>query len=360
VLTLIDKYISKTFLTYFIAGLVVFLTLRLTADATSMTVQYKTTPDVLFRFYLYSLPQFIYEMIPVACLIATIFCLGVMSRANEITALFSAGMSLARISAPILVMITLISATSFLAGDWLIPFFSKKKTYVEYVEIKKQPGLYSTVKTNKIWYRSGNLLFNIQTLNPEAKKAQGATFYYFDENWNLVQLITAQEVQMRAAGTWELHKGTVTVFVDDSSFPLTKSFKVKVILMNEEVGDLQSTTSTSDTQRVGELSRFIKKNKEAGLDTIRYEVDLQAKYSFAFAGFVMSFLSIPFSVGRARSGSWAFGVGICLGLAFLYWTLYSSGLTLGRHGAIPPWVAAWAPNGIMLLTGMFFLLKLRR
>lgn len=359
-ISLIDRYIAKLFLTYLVAGIVVFLTLRVTADATGMTVQYNVPVDVLITYYLYSMPSFLYQMIPVGCLVACIFTLGTMSRGNELTALFSTGMSLARISAPILVLVAIISAASFVAGDWLIPAFEKKKKFVEYVDIKKQPGLYSMVKTNKIWYRSGNILFNLKTLVPEKRIAQTAMFYYFDDDWNLVQLISAQEIEFRENNVWELHDGSVTVFVEESSFPLTKSFKTKTVTIAEQLGDLSNKIDASDTLRIAELSRFIKRNKDAGLETVQYEVDLQAKYSFAFAGLVMSFLSIPFSVGRGRSGGFAIGVGICLGLAFFYWSLHSSGITLGKHGAIPPLIAVWAPNILMVLVGLFFLIRIKR
>ena len=358
-ISLIDRYIAKLFLTYLAAGVIVFLTLRVTADATGITVQYNVPVDVLITYYAYSIPTFLYQMIPVACLVACIFTLGTMSRGNELNALFSTGMSLARISAPILVLVAVISAATFVAGDWLIPVFEKKKKFVEYVDIKKQPGLYSTVKTNKIWYRSGNILFNLKTLVPEKKLAQTATFYYFDEKWDLVQLITANEIYFRDRNIWELNEGTVTIFVEDSSFPLTKSFKTKTVTIDEELGDLSNKVDAADTLRISELSKFIKRNKEAGLETIQYEVDLQAKYSFAFAGLVMSFLSIPFSVGRGRSGGWAIGVGICLSLAFVYWSLHSSGITLGKHGAIPPLLAVWSPNFLMVLVGLFFLVRLK-
>jgi lipopolysaccharide export system permease protein len=359
-ISLIDRYISKLFLTYLAAGIIVFLTLRVTADAAGTSVQYNVPVNVLIEYYLYSLPSFLYQMIPMGCLIACIFTLGTMSRSNELTALFSTGMSLARISAPILVLVAIVSAGSFVAGDWLIPVFEKKKKYIEYVDIKKQPGLYSTVKTNKIWYRSGNILFNLKTLVPEKKMAQTATFYYFDDQWNLVQLITAQVIHFREHNVWELEDGTVTIFVEESSFPLTKSFKTKTVTIDEELGDLSKQIDAADTLRITELSKFIKRNKEAGLDTVQYEVDLQAKYSFAFAGLVMSFLSIPFSVGRGRSGGWALGAGICLGLAFLYWSLHSSGITLGKHGVVPPFLAVWSPNILMLLVGLFFLVRLKR
>jgi lipopolysaccharide export system permease protein len=111
---------------------------------------------------------------------------------------------------------------------------------------------------------------------------------------------------------------------------------------------------------LNQLSKFIDRNKEAGLDTLRYEVDYHAKFGFAFAAVVMSFLAIPFSVTRARSGGAFASLGFCLLLAFGYWASYSSALTLGQHGAIPPILAAWGPNIIAIALATFFLLRIKR
>lgn len=357
---LIDRYILKLFLLFLVAGILVFVSLKLTVDIMTFAMgNSETSTAILLKFYAYKTPAVIYQLLPVACLMATLFTLSTMNRSNELTALFSMGMSLMRISAPILIAVAVISAGGFAIADQVLPRLMQKANYVEYVEIKKRPGLYSTVKTNKIWYRSENILFNIKTLNPQAARAQGITLYYFDPNWDLTQLITAQEVDMKG-NLWELKNGLVTLFAAESSFPLTKSFTDKTISMNEDLSDIQSTTNSSDLMSLKELGRFIERNKEAGLETVRYEVDYHAKFGFAFAALVMSMLGIPFSVGRARSGGTFLNLGICLLLAFGYWVAYSSGLTLGQHGLLPPVIAAWGANLLALTLAFFFMRRLRR
>jgi lipopolysaccharide export system permease protein len=116
------------------------------------------------------------------------------------------------------------------------------------------------VKTNRIWYRSKDTIFNLKTLNEKAHKAQGLTLYYFNEEWNLIQMITAAEVDLLPS-TWKLRKGSVTVFTEDSSFPMTSDFKEKTISMGEGASDLSSTANTSDVLSLNELNQFIKKNK---------------------------------------------------------------------------------------------------
>ena len=335
---LIDRYILKLFLLYLLAGATVFVTLYLTVNVMSFALGHEGVHSgVIIKYFGYQIPWIIYQLLPVCCLMATLFTLSTLNRTNELVALFSVGMSLTRIAAPILITVGLISVIAFGAGDQVLPRLNQKKNYVEYVEIEKHPGLYSTVKTNKIWYRSENILFNIKTLNPQARTAQDITLYYFDPNWELTQLIAASAVDMKG-NLWELKNGLVTLFASESSFPLTKSFKEKSITMNEDLKDIQATSNSSDIMSLKELGHFIDRNKEAGLDTLSYEVDYHAKFGFAFASFVMTMVGVPFSVSRSRSGGTFTNLGICLALAFGYWVAYSSAVTLGRHGALPPWL----------------------
>lgn len=358
-ISIIDRYIARLFLGYFLGGLIVFVTLFVTIDYMSNFVRSDAGVDAIVSYYLLSLPALIYQMLPVACLMGVVFTLGALGKSNELIALFASGMSLARVSLPILAPVILVASIGFFLNDRIVPHLNQKKNYVYYVEIRKQPGLYSTVKTDRIWYRSGNSLYNIKTLQPDQATAMGLTMYQFDASWKLAQMITAESVKLLGSN-WDLEKGTVTIFPPDSTVPITQAFKQKRIRVEEDAKDLQSSGQSTDALSLKELSRFIEKNKASGLDTVRYEVDYHGKLSFAWAAFVMSLIGIPFSVGKARSGSAAFNVGITIGLAFAYWAFYSSGLTLGRHGALPPVLAAWVPNVAMIAFAVFMMIRLRR
>lgn len=355
----IDRYISGLFWAYFVGGALVFVTIFLAVDAMSTMVSDKVDVAVLLRYYAYYIPEIFNKLLPVICLLATVMAISTMNKANELVALFAAGMSLFRITTPLLLWVMLVSGIGFFAMDRLGPSMAKKKNFIFYSEIKKNPSLFSTVKTNKIWYRSKNAIFNIKTLSAQGDTAQSLTLYFFSPEWDLLQMITADKVALKGS-SWDLQDGSVTLFTGNSSFPLTSQFKTKKIAMGEDAQDLQSSGQTSDMLSQAELSRFIDRNKEAGLDTVRYEVDYHSKFSFAFAGLVMCLLGIPFTVGKARSGGTMLNVGIVIALVFGYWIFYSSSLTLGTHGHFSPIIAAWAPNLLMAGLAYFFLLRLKR
>ena len=356
----IDRYLLALFWTSFFAGLLIFVTLFIATDAMSSILKYQGIPSAVFlKYYLYYSPEIIYKMLPIASVVGMVMTIASLNRGSELIALFASGMSLFRISRMIFLSILLICGLSYYLSDQLLPIFSKNKSFTFYNEIEKNPSRFQTIKTNRIWYRSKNSIYNIKTLNADGDKAQGLTLYFFNEKWDLIQMLTANSVLMNGP-QWVLQNGTVTVFSEDSSFPLNDRFLEKTIVMAEEAQDLRSTGQTSDLLTQKELSRFIERNKDAGLDTIKYEVDFHSKFSFAFAGLVMSLLALPFCVSRTRGGGMMLNISICLGLVIVYWIFYSSAQTIGQHGQLKPLIAAWLPNVIMLALGATFLLRLKR
>jgi lipopolysaccharide export system permease protein len=357
----VDRYILGLFWSSFLAGLLVFVTLFLASDAMSTFLRYADADSAqLVRYYLYYLPEIIHKMWPVACVVGTVMTISSLNKGSELIALFAAGLSLFRIARMILVSILVLSVVDYFVSDQLLPTFSKQKNFTFYNEISKNPGKFQTIKTNKIWYRSKNTIFNIKTVNAEGNLAQGLTLYFFDNQWNLIQLITAKSVVLDGTN-WTLKEGAISVFNTDSSFPLNDEFQEKKIAMSEDAQDLRSTGQTSDLLTQAELSQFIDRNKEAGLDTVKYEVEYHVKFSFALAGLVMSLLSLPFCVGHNRGGGGMVrNIGICLGLVMAYWVLHSSSQTLGVHGSLNPILSAWLANILMSSVGVFFLLRLRR
>lgn len=352
----IDIYTAKVFLAAFFGALAVFATLFLAVDALSTLVKFSGTPITsVVSYYLFYLPEVLAKMIPMACVMALVMTMTGLNRQGEMVALFASGMSLFRIAAPSLICIFVISVGSYLISDQVLPQLIKRKNFVYYNEIEKNPTKFQFVRTDRIWYRSKNSIFNIKTLAPDGLKAQGLTMYFFSNDWQLLQMMTAQEVAIKGT-QWDLKNGSVTVFDSASSFPLASNFKEKIISMHEESKDLQSTGQTSDMLSQHELSRFISKNKEAGLDTTRYEMDYHAKFSFAWAGLVMALLGLPFTAQRARSGGSMMAMGMCLGVIFLFWILYSSGQALGTHGVLPPLIAAWTPH-LLMVGGTFWTLR---
>jgi lipopolysaccharide export system permease protein len=302
------------------------------------------------RFQLVGLGEIVYRMLPVAGLLGAIFTMVGLRRSGELIALYSFGWSLKRILAPLFLWLAVLGGINLFIADKILPSLTRTKNYIFFHELQKKPNLYSAVKTDRIWYRSQGVIFNLKTLNPQENRGQGLTLYYINSDWRLEQKISAQEVEFLGK-QWRLKNGTITLIAEDSSFPLVTEFSEKLVNMGEGAEDLAATANTSDTLSLGELSRFIEKNKEGGLDTVRYEVDYFAKFAFAISPILMALVALPFTLGPVRTANYLTSLGSCLGVIFIYWATLSSAQSLGYHGYLPPWLAAWGPNILMLNIG---------
>ena len=344
------------FLTYFFAGLFVFISLFFVTDFISKFSRYDTTVNILFKFYGYYLPEIVYQMLPVAILLASILTISSLSRNNELIAFFSSGVSIYRVCTPIIILVCMLCGLSFFLGDKVIPHFAKQKEIIKIKEIKKRAyklKKFTGIKNN-VWYRSGDLLVNLETMDLKSNIGLGISLFYFSEKWELSKVIKAPKAKL-GSGAWELFDVTETLFSSESSFPIRHSYLSKVIEMNKKLSDLNVEDLAVESMNVTQLKNFISRNKKSGLNTAEYEVDYYSKFSFSVAALLLVLMSIPFGISKRRSGGGLASIGICLGLVLAFWLFYSFSLNLGKSGVLFPLLAAWLPNIIILVIAIFML-----
>ncbi|MBF0275957.1 MAG: LptF/LptG family permease, partial [Nitrospinae bacterium] len=97
-----------------------------------------------------------------------------------------------------------------------------------------------------------------------------------------------------------------------------------------------------------------------GYDATRYKVDFHTKFAFPLISFVMAMLAVPFSIGKARSWGTFVGIGVSIIIGFTAWVVMSFGISLGRGGLLPPFLAAWFGNFVFMSAGFYFLLTSRQ
>ena len=90
---------------------------------------------------------------------------------------------------------------------------------------------------------------------------------------------------------------------------------------------------------------------EALRERNRYDVEIQKKFSLAAACIIFVLIGAPIALRFPRGG-----VGLVIGVSFAVFGLYYVGLiggeTLADKGYLPPWLAMWAANLILLLVGV--------
>src|SRR5271170_1103668 len=107
-----------------------------------------------------------------------------------------------------------------------------------------------------------------------------------------------------------------------------------------------------------ELQKYIVELQRSGFDTIPLQVQLQKKFAVPLFALIMAMVSIPFAFVAGNRGAMA-GVGVSLGIAIAYWSIGQLFEQVGNLNQLPPRMAAWGPDVIFSLFGLYFLARMR-
>ena len=351
--SILDRYVSAGFLRVFGISLAVITGLYLTADffeRIGSLLESGAPMTTVLRYFLFKAPLIISRVVGFATLFSTLFCLGLLARTQEITAIRSSGVSVQRITLPLLVLSFLLSGATFFWNETLVPIFSSNAQQIYRNEIKQKKQL-SLFGTRDIWIRGDASFINIDNFDPRTNSLEGVTVFTLNRDFSLRSLIEIPNVQWRdgswhadAAIEWELH--------DDGK--LSRRESIANIPITETPDDLKLLARDAEEFSYFELQKQIADMKAKGLDTTSIEVDLKNKLAIPLVSFLMVLLATPFAIKRQMSGNISLSFGMTMAIAFGYWVLTALCTSLGHGGALPALPAAWIPNIIFSMIGLYF------
>ncbi len=346
-MTVLDRYIAREFITTFFFVLLAFLCLYVIIDFFERSRMYLSNSASIAQivsYHLYTLPFILANMMPASVLIGSLITFGLFSRNHEIVAMKANGISLYRISFPILLFALFVCLLNFLLNEFVTPAANWRAEQMVYAEIQKNKE-WGAFKDNQIWYKSQNAIYNIKLYVAAENKLKGVMINYLDPQFHLSQRIDAREAIWKDEH-WELRDVLRTTFVG-REFPVFERLPSLVIDLVEKPEDFRVVQKSADQMGFRELRNYIRKLGQEGYEANRYETDLHGKISFVFVSFILALIGVVFPLRSERSGGIAQGIGIGVIIGFSYWVVFAFALSLGRSGTLPPVVAAWATNVIM-------------
>lgn len=361
-ISIVDRYVLRRFL-FFLAVLVatfvsiwfVFSFFELLSD---MLAREKMASFVPYLYYL--TPWLVYETTPLAVLVATLVCFGLLARHQELTAFKACGVSLYRLAAPVLLTAVALSGLLFALDYYYLPETNRKQDAIR-DEIKGRP-VRTFLRPDRQWTAGrGDRIFYHLFFDPRQKLLAGVKVYDFaPEPFRLRRHISAERARWDdAQRAWVFENGWVRELDGDQNPPRFEQFKVRAFPdLEEEPSYFLKEERQHQQMNWSELSAYILDLTQSGFDTVRLQVQWHKKLAFPFFALSMAFLAIPFSISSGHRSSLspvAFGIG----LAIAYYALNSLFEQLGRASQLSPAIAAWAPSLIFGLSGAYLILRIR-
>jgi LPS export ABC transporter permease LptG/LPS export ABC transporter permease LptF len=359
---LIDAYVLNGFIFYFVGTLAalvllteVFTFFELVSDMIKNQIAMSKMLD-----YLYNLaPKLIYDETPISVVVASLICFGVLTKNNEVTAFKAGGISVHRLALPVLFAAAVISMLLFTFDHYYIPGANRRQEALR-SEIKKKP-IQTYLRPDRQWvYGMGPRIYNYRYLDPREAIMSKVNVYELDtSNFRVVHQISADRaVWVPSLKTWIFIKGlsNVTDRTDNEKPALFEEASFKELA--EPPTWFVKEEKQYKEMNFRELGRYIRELKASGLDTIRLQVQYHKKFAVPLFALIMAVLSIPFAFIAGSRGAMT-GVGISFGITIAYFTVGTLFEQIGNLNQLPPAMAAWSPDVIFALAGLYFMARMK-
>jgi lipopolysaccharide export system permease protein len=308
-------------------------------------------------FFLCKIPGMVTQVVPLATLMATLLTLGGLSRTNEITAMRSCGISLGRISIPIIAIAFATSLATLFANEVLTPASYAKMQYIEEVNIqKKSPNIF--FRQQNIWYRDEGYILEASLFDPNGMTLKGITIWELGTGIQPVKRIEAEQGVLNKGG-W-LFRNVVMRTITKGTTIRTDIFPELEVPLALKIDDLKVLEKGTDNMGILALKSYCDKLSRGGYDATRYLAQMHSRVSLPFASLVMAFLGIPFALRGGRTSGIAIGITISLGVGFAYFIINSTLLSFGQAGVLSPVISAWAANSIFASMGTWLAMTINR
>ncbi|MBU1077136.1 MAG: LptF/LptG family permease [Spirochaetes bacterium] len=343
--TIFDRYILLEFIKPYLAAL--FLIVIMTSITELLErMDFFLKRDVkfleIFLYYIYKSPFLMVQFSPVAILFASVFSLGVLAKNREMMAVITGGINFFRVVL-YLYIAGIVLSLFFVFFNNTVVIKAQERVRELNQKFKNVQSRYD--KKDLSMYGKENYLYNI------------TYYHYLDKKMDNVQILktsaSKDKVEFRIDAklaqwdelkkVWIFYNGIIRYFDADGFLKSVDQFEEKEILIPETPEDFSYQTKQIDELNMIDAWKYISKLKEKGFRYQSELVDFNLKFSFAFACLLMMLIGAPLSVYSTRSVL-IISFGLALLGSFIYWVLLSVGISMGKNGVLPPFLAVWIGN----------------
>ena len=355
---LLDRYVLRNFLQAYFYCIAAFFSIWLIfdiSDKISTFLDERLPFHRVLHYYLTQIPQILVILLPVSLLLGLLFCLGRMSRANEIVSMLTAGISVPRVILP-LIFIGLITSLGMAALNYsLAPHADlAQRAFDEETHARREyKGVIGQIFRN----RADNRTWFIQSFRPGENNFQSVQILQQDQQDNITRDYLANSAVYHPEDkSWELQKVKVVDYDAAGNIKNSRYYPAFIIKdWSETPYRLASANLHADSLSVPELRDYLHFNSDFPPVLLApFATHLQYRYALPWSCLVVVFIAAPLGIGFSRRGILS-SVAAAILLVFAMNFLTHFFLALGEGYRIRPWVAAWTPDIAFAIIGLYLL-----
>jgi LPS export ABC transporter permease LptG/LPS export ABC transporter permease LptF len=362
---ILDEYVVREFLNTFLLVLTGFVLLMLVFTFFDLVgdILRNHIPLSTVGAYLVNLtPDMLYQIAPLAVLIAALVTFGVLNRNSEIIAMKATGISLYRLVIPIVSIAAILSVSLFLFDQYYLPQANRRQEALRNTIKGRPPQTVLHPERNWIFGqpRRGEpgRIFYYQFFDPDHKEFANLSIFEFDPStFQLTRRIFAARVYRDTdSSTWNFQSGWVRDMNGAEPTAFREFSQTTFSEIHEDPGYFTKENLQSQEMNFSQLDGYIRDLRQSGFDTMRLRVALWHKLAYPLIAIVMAVLAIPFALSMGRRGSLT-AIAMAIAVALAYWVVDGLFGAMGNVNYLPAALAAWSSDILFALVGGYLLLR---
>jgi len=356
----IDRYVIRGFCFYFTLVLIVFVSLFIVVTLFELLpdiVRNHASIAIVVYYFVFLTPQILFWVVPLTVLLAILINLGTLTKSNEVLAVKAAGMSLYRLSMPLLFMGLLVSCLVYLMQDFVLPYANKRQD--EYREVIKGKAAQTHQHPDRKWMAgSDDRIYHYNHFDYGKNLFANLSVFKFDQDtFKLREWIFASNA-IWDGNKWVLGQVAIHRTPPDGTAEVDEFVPVLNVTDMDSPEYFKDEVRTASQMTFSELGQYVESLQKKQFDVTSLKLDLYRKLSFPLVSFIMALIGIPFSFKTGKKGAF-YGIGFCVGVGILYWSTFELFDKLGDVNRLSPMIAAWFPNLIFGLSGTWMMLRVK-
>jgi LPS export ABC transporter permease LptG/LPS export ABC transporter permease LptF len=359
---IVDTYILTQFVFYFVLTLAsfVFMTEIFTFfDLLGDIVKNNIAMSEVVEYLFFLTPKLIYDTLPESVLVAVLVTFGVLSKHNEVTAFKASGVSLYRLTMPVLLASMVLSGSLFAFDYYYVPQANRRQDALR--DHIKGRAVQTYLRPDRKWIKgAGSRIYYYKYFDTVEDIMAGVSVYELDPaTFRLKTEITAERAQWQPSlHKWIFENGWRRDVMGSARENFTQFQATTFPELDEPPTYFLKEVKLDKQMNFQELDAYIKDLKQSGFDTVHLRVQLHKKFSVPLFALIMAMISAPFAFLVGNRGAMA-GIGASIGVAIAYLAIQQLFEQIGNVNHLPPAIAAWSPDAVFSLVGMYLLLKMR-
>ena len=359
---ILDRYILKKFLTGLAGTVLAFTVIVFVVDFVErgwrLIQRYNVSLPVITLYYINYLPFYIILAFPVAMLVSTLFSIGSLAKNRELDVMKASGLSLYRITAPVLIAAFIISVGVMLFGEFVLTNTERIKDEIKSYKIEKRPPVSKLARHGiKVPGENGWIVLG-ENYDTDSKIAQGVRIHRIVDN-KIVQTYSAERLVYSDSG-WVMINGNGQNFQDTLSTSSFTKFQELWAPFLTQTPDMMAELPTPPRQiNFFQLLKKIAQARTLGESVYKDQVELYLKITFPLANFILVLIGAPLAANPRRSGP-SVGFGISIIISFIFFVFIRIGQSFGNAGKLPPLLAASIGDMVFLTIGLIMLYKAKK